>query len=195
MGKTYPRVIELLKNEFEVKKTTKYAFCKATGINPTSVERYLCGISEPNQSSLEKLSDYFGESVEWLRGGKRSKTPGWSTASEVEYCQAALANLIEIYEIVPDHLKETVRGYISQELDNADDVIKFHGDLPSEIKYSLIGLMCDAERIAGLENWRGKPEVIARLEELQKNNHASPRPQRSPAKENKRSRSVQASIR
>ena len=69
MGKTYPRVTELLKREFEEKKVSKYAFCKQTGINPTSVERYLCGISEPNQSSLEKLANYFKVSVHWLRGG------------------------------------------------------------------------------------------------------------------------------
>lgn len=68
MGKTYPRVTELLKKEFEEKGVTKYAFCKQTGINPTSVERYLCGISEPNQASLEKLADYFKVSVSWLRG-------------------------------------------------------------------------------------------------------------------------------
>ncbi len=68
MGKTYPRVTELLKKEFEEKGVTKYAFCKETGINPTSVERYLCGISEPNQSSLERLAGYFKVSVSWLRG-------------------------------------------------------------------------------------------------------------------------------
>ena len=68
MGKTYRRVTELLKIEFDVKKVTKYTFCKKTGINPTSVERYLCGISEPTQISLEKLSTYFGVPVTFLRG-------------------------------------------------------------------------------------------------------------------------------
>lgn len=68
MGTTFPRIIQLLKEEFEVKKTSKYAFCKKTGINPTSVERYLCGISEPNQVSLQKLADYFGVPVAYLRG-------------------------------------------------------------------------------------------------------------------------------
>lgn len=68
MGVTYPEIIKLLKEEFEVKKTSKYSFCKATGINPTSVERYLYGISEPNQASLQKLADYFGVTVAYLRG-------------------------------------------------------------------------------------------------------------------------------
>ncbi len=68
MAETYPRVVELLRREFEEKKVTKYAFCKQTGINPTSVERYLCGISEPTQPSLQKLADYFKVSVSWLRG-------------------------------------------------------------------------------------------------------------------------------
>ena len=68
MGKTYQRVTELLEKEFEEKGVTKYAFCKQTGVNPTSVERYLCGISEPNQASLERLANYFKTSVAWLRG-------------------------------------------------------------------------------------------------------------------------------
>jgi len=68
MRETYPRVVGLLKREFEEKKVTKYAFCKKTGINPTSVDRYLCGISEPTYASLQKLSEYFKVSIPWLRG-------------------------------------------------------------------------------------------------------------------------------
>lgn len=68
MGETYPRVVGLLKREFEEKKVTKYAFCKKTGINPTSVDRYLCGISEPTDASLQKLANYFNVTVPWLRG-------------------------------------------------------------------------------------------------------------------------------
>jgi len=76
MGETYPRVVGLLKREFEEKKVTKYAFCKKTGINPTSVDRYLCGISEPTYASLQKLSEYFNVSIPWLRGedDKEQKT-------------------------------------------------------------------------------------------------------------------------
>lgn len=180
-GKITPeRIVSLLRDA--VAKSSQSAVARDTGLTQSAVNRYLKGIGEPTTATLEKLSDYFGESVEWLRGGKRSKTPGWSTASEVEYCQAALANLIEIYEIVPDHLKETVRGYIWQGLDDANDVIKFHGDLPSEIKYSLIGLMCDAEQIAGLENWRGKPEVIAGLQKLAKKQPRKTAPPKKPRK-------------
>ncbi|GFO62018.1 hypothetical protein GMLC_41740 [Geomonas limicola] len=73
MGKTYPRVVELLRREFEDKGVTKYLFCKKTGINPTSVERYLHGISEPSQVSLEKLATYFETSVAWLRGDDEDK--------------------------------------------------------------------------------------------------------------------------
>lgn len=72
MGKTYPEVVRLLKREFEEKKVSKYSFCKKTGINPTSVERYLHGISEPTQASLEKLAKYFEVSVPFLRGDKCS---------------------------------------------------------------------------------------------------------------------------
>lgn len=66
--KTPTKVVELLKREFEEKRVSKYAFCKKTGINPTSVERYLYGITEPTKTSLEKLAEYFGMSVSYLRG-------------------------------------------------------------------------------------------------------------------------------
>lgn len=159
------------------------AVARESGIALLSIQRYLKGIGEPTTASLEKLSDYFGESVEWLRGGKRSKNPGWGTLQEAEYCQEKLANLIDIYQIVPKRLKETVKGIISSTLDETDDLIKFHSDLSSELKYALIGLMCDAERIAGLKNWRGNLETIAKLEELQRKQSLENFPPKKPSKD------------
>ncbi len=68
MGKTYPRVIEKIREEVPA-KTSRNEFCRRTGINQNSYDRYVNGISEPTQASLEKLAAYFYVSVAWLRGG------------------------------------------------------------------------------------------------------------------------------
>ena len=93
MGATYPRVVELLRKEFEGKKVTKFAFCKQSGVNPTSVERYLLGITEPTQSSLEKLSDYFGVSVAWLRNEEPIEPTVTTAHIELENCRSEIARL------------------------------------------------------------------------------------------------------
>jgi transcriptional regulator with XRE-family HTH domain len=67
MAGTPSRVIELLKGEIP-EKISLNQFCKRTGINPNSVDKYLAGMTEPTQASLEKLADYFKTSVAYLRG-------------------------------------------------------------------------------------------------------------------------------
>jgi transcriptional regulator with XRE-family HTH domain len=67
VGKTYPKVLELLEKEVPLKKS-RNQFCRETGINPNSFDRYKAGISEPTTATLEKLGVYFGVSVAWLRG-------------------------------------------------------------------------------------------------------------------------------
>lgn len=67
MAETPPRIIELLKAEIP-EKISLNQFCKKTGINPNSVDKYLAGRTEPTQASLEKLADYFKTSVAYLRG-------------------------------------------------------------------------------------------------------------------------------
>jgi len=68
MAATPERVIELLKAEIPAKISLNQ-FCKKTRINSNSVDRYMAGVTEPTQGSLEKLAAYFGVSVAWLRGG------------------------------------------------------------------------------------------------------------------------------
>jgi transcriptional regulator with XRE-family HTH domain len=118
MGSTYCRVVELLKREFGDKKVTKYAFCKKTGINPTSLERYLYGISEPTQISLQKLSDYFGVSVAWLRG------------EDTKNCDEVRENNIDL------ELLERI-------VNTVEDFLKGDGtyDIPKEKKVELIKLL------------------------------------------------------
>lgn len=67
MGRTYQRVIDLLNEEVPA-KISRNAFCKKTGINVNSFDRYKAGISEPTTATLEKLSKYFNVSVGELRG-------------------------------------------------------------------------------------------------------------------------------
>lgn len=64
--KTYPRVTELLKEAVAEKgqKTVE----SETGINQSAISRYLNGIGEPTQATLEKLARYFRVSVAHLRG-------------------------------------------------------------------------------------------------------------------------------
>ncbi|MEI6207319.1 MAG: helix-turn-helix transcriptional regulator [Desulfuromonadales bacterium] len=64
--RTPDRVIELLKSE--VKKTSQAATARATGLTLRGVQNYLKGIGDPTQATLEKLAEYFGVSVAWLRG-------------------------------------------------------------------------------------------------------------------------------
>ena len=67
MAETPQRVIGLLKAEIP-EKISLNQFCKKTGINPNSVDKYLAGMTEPTQASLQKLADYFNTSVAYLRG-------------------------------------------------------------------------------------------------------------------------------
>lgn len=65
--KTYQRVVDLL-NEHIPEKVSRNEFCRATGVNRNSVDRYRAGLGCPNDETLKKLADYFGVSVPWLRG-------------------------------------------------------------------------------------------------------------------------------
>lgn len=66
-GETPERVVDLLKKA--VSETSQSAVARATGLTQSAVHRYMKGIGEPSQETLEKLAVYFGVSVAWLRGG------------------------------------------------------------------------------------------------------------------------------
>jgi hypothetical protein len=65
-GKTPERVIALI-NE-EVQKLGQNAAARAIGIPLFSIHKYMKGIAEPNEATFEKLAEYFGKTVFWLRG-------------------------------------------------------------------------------------------------------------------------------
>jgi transcriptional regulator with XRE-family HTH domain len=106
MGKTPLRVINLLKEEIP-DKISLNQFCKQTGINPNSVDKYLSGNTEPNMASLDKLSSYFKVPVPWLQGhwpemsaegakkyyaSLSEKSSGWV---DVEKMKAEIAELFD----------------------------------------------------------------------------------------------------
>jgi len=65
-GKTPDKVVELLKEA--VDKTSQLAMSKNLGVGVASINRYINGIGEPTQETLEKLANYFNVTVSYLRG-------------------------------------------------------------------------------------------------------------------------------
>lgn len=65
-GVTPDRVVSLLKQA--VANTSQVEVAKATGLTRLTVQRYIKGIGEPSQSTLEKIADYFEVTISWLRG-------------------------------------------------------------------------------------------------------------------------------
>jgi transcriptional regulator with XRE-family HTH domain len=65
-GQTPERVVELIKNA--VAKKSQSAVARESGLALLTVKRYLKGVGEPSIETLQKLSNYFGVSVPWLRG-------------------------------------------------------------------------------------------------------------------------------
>lgn len=65
-GKTPERVVTLLREK--VKKSSQAATSRASGLTLQTVQRYIKGIGEPSEETLQKLSIYFEKPVTWLRG-------------------------------------------------------------------------------------------------------------------------------
>jgi transcriptional regulator with XRE-family HTH domain len=65
--RTYVMVVKLL-NEHIPAEVSRNEFCRVTGINRNSVDRYMARIGEPSSATLEKMAEYFGVTVESLRG-------------------------------------------------------------------------------------------------------------------------------
>jgi transcriptional regulator with XRE-family HTH domain len=66
INKTPHRVVELLKQAVE--KKGQSGVSRETGLTQPAIHRYLKGIGEPSTKTLQKLADYFGVSVGFLRG-------------------------------------------------------------------------------------------------------------------------------
>jgi len=81
MSKTPQPVIDRLRAEIPANISLNQ-FCKKTGINPNSVDKYMAGVTEPNQASLEKLAKYFNCSVPELRGEELIQKSGRTNRDE-----------------------------------------------------------------------------------------------------------------
>ncbi len=106
-GVTYPRVVELLKAE--VAKKGQRAVSRESGIALLSVQRYIKGIGEPSQATLQKLAAYFGKSVAWLRGESREHMYGGIDLEEIRDFVKSTDDIIELYYMAPSHLKMTMQ--------------------------------------------------------------------------------------
>jgi transcriptional regulator with XRE-family HTH domain len=64
--RTYPKITSLIQGR--LKEISQRQLARELDMPLLSVQRYLKGSSEPNETSLEKLSAHFEVMVSWLRG-------------------------------------------------------------------------------------------------------------------------------
>lgn len=98
-GTTYPEVVRLLKEK--VAQKGQRTVSRETGIALLSIQRYLKGQGEPTTATLQKLADYFGVSVAYLRGEENKH--GFPLAEAIKYTlmkrtgPKPLIDLVDIY--------------------------------------------------------------------------------------------------
>jgi transcriptional regulator with XRE-family HTH domain len=73
-GKTPERIVKLICDA--VAESSQAQVAKDTGQTRLTIQRYMKGIGEPSQATLEKLSAYFKRPVEWLRGSTKENSEG-----------------------------------------------------------------------------------------------------------------------
>lgn len=117
MGKTPERVVQLLQKEIPG-KISRNKFCIQTGINQNSIDKYMAGITEPTTASLQKLSDYFRVSVEWLRGD------GAEIAAAMAVRRAIGQEIYRLHGEVKAGIWSRVEDMTEAEADRLEDVLK-----------------------------------------------------------------------
>lgn len=173
-GATFPRVVALLKSA--VAKSGQRAIARATGIALLSIQRYLKSEGEPTTATLQKLADYFGVSVAWLR-----EEPGEA--------------LPELAELLEHDLKEKSLDEIAAKVGIGEEVLRLFAerkDRPSKEMLQRLesyfdvpifgldkGFEVDDKLVAGIiSELQGKPEfaaVIRSIEDMiKKDNPALP---------------------
>ena len=104
---TYPRVRALIQEEVK-KQGSVNRVSLLTGLTNNTLAKYLEGISEPQQETLEIMSIYFKRPVAWLRGDSdddtapQFKRPAEMTPTDVEL----LAQWEEVLEQSQDVKKQ-----------------------------------------------------------------------------------------
>lgn len=108
-GKTPERVVALLQEE--VAKSSQAATSRATGLTLQTVQRYIKGIGEPSQATLEKLAVYFKKPVWWLRGGNTGALSSTNSLMPENNMQEAAAS----FQFFLDTLALTAENKLSKE--------------------------------------------------------------------------------
>lgn len=119
-GKTPKRVTEELQKA--VNKSSIRAVARESGLTQSAIHRYLQGIGEPSANTFNRLSEYLGLSVEYLRGERTKRIPYVGEHPDIGFYYDYLRDLVEIYMIVPERLKQALLWPIE---DQFNDVIEF----------------------------------------------------------------------
>lgn len=80
---------------------------KELGIPPSTFSDWKSGKCKPKYEKLEKIADYFGVSVEYLRTGKESKSP-------VPTFEPEMVDLITYYSKLSDENKKMIMDLIKK---------------------------------------------------------------------------------
>lgn len=147
-GKTPDNVVKLLKDAVE--NSSQLDMSKALCVGVASINRYINGIGEPTQETLEKLAGYFEVSVAWLRGEPEERQKIWAAKYEGSEYLAILEDLLELYSITPEHLRETLAAIIEGVQDDAEDVLMLHGgDMDKDTIEEINRFLEEADKITG----------------------------------------------
>lgn len=101
-GKTPERVVELLRGR--VAATSMLEVSKATGLGLAAIGRYLKGVGEPTTATLQKLADYFGRSVAYLRGEEHIDWEKLADSSDVTALQDDVVVILKAVESLGENV-------------------------------------------------------------------------------------------
>jgi transcriptional regulator with XRE-family HTH domain len=108
-GKTPEMVVELLREA--VSKSSQAQVAKDTEQTRLTIQRYLKGIGEPSQATLDKLADYFGVTVARLRG-ERTIVRGNIFIPKIDE-ELSKMNMYQLQEVL--NLCRKINGEIDQQ--------------------------------------------------------------------------------
>lgn len=96
---------EIFEKLCQERGVTPYRVSEATGIKTSSLSGWKAGRFKPKQEKLQKIADYFGVSVEYLRTGEKPEgyyvNPEAARRAQIMYQRPELALLFEAAEDAP----------------------------------------------------------------------------------------------
>lgn len=91
-GETPTMVVDLLKHAVE--KSSQAEMSRILGVGVATINRFVHGVGEPTQETMERLAGYFSKTVAELRG---QELPGGASSEEAAITREML---LEIYNLV-----------------------------------------------------------------------------------------------